>query len=72
VVTGRGRARRRRSRASAGPAGVPDELRELAEPIGIADVQVDLILGGAQAEPHRLLRRAAIQIVFKDDPCPGS
>jgi hypothetical protein len=59
----------------------------LAELGGVLGIQVDLIVGAVEGEPHGLLRRAAGQIVFQDDgyflghlnlstamvpaPCPG-
>jgi hypothetical protein len=47
------------------PVIVVDEGRELpAERGGVLGAQIDLVLGAAQPEPHRLIRRAAIKIVF--------
>ena len=39
----------------------------LAESAGVLGVQVDLVVGAADPEPHRFLRRATIEIVFEDD-----
>src|SRR6266496_1642758 len=51
-----------------GLAGVADEGRELPpERGGVLGAQIDLVLCAAQPEPHRLIRRAAIQIVFEHD-----
>jgi hypothetical protein len=45
-----------------------DEGRELAaERPGVLLAQVDLVHRAVEGEPHRLIRRAAIQIVFQDD-----
>jgi hypothetical protein len=44
---------------------VCDERCELpAERGGVAGAQVDLVLRAADPEPHRLIRRASIKIVF--------
>src|SRR6266487_4508813 len=49
-------------------AGVLDERRELlAEGTGVRGAQVDLAVGAAEPEPHCLICRAAIQIVFQRD-----
>src|SRR6266851_2819291 len=49
-----------------GLAGVLKIGRELlAERGGVLGVQVNLIVGAVEGEPHRLLRRAAGQIVFQ-------
>src|SRR6266704_3643546 len=57
--------------ARLGPPGLAAVLnvgRELlAERGGVLGVQVDLIAGAIESEPHRLLRRAAGQIIFQDD-----
>jgi hypothetical protein len=46
-------------------ARVGDERRELsAERRGVAGAQVDLVRRAADPEPHRLIRRALIEIVF--------
>jgi len=39
----------------------------LAERPGIVLVQIDLVRGAADLEPHRLRCRAAVKIVFKRD-----
>jgi hypothetical protein len=45
-----------------------DERCDLpAERRGVLVAQVDLIFGAAQPEPHGLIRRAAIKIVFQRD-----
>jgi hypothetical protein len=45
-----------------------DERRELsAERIGVLGAQIDLIVGAAEPEPHRLIRRASIKVVFQRD-----
>src|SRR5512140_3560239 len=50
----------------AGPAGVLDERSDLAaERRGVLSAQVDLIVGAAEPEPHRLIRRATINVVFQ-------
>ena len=47
------------------PAGVLDERRELpAERISVHCAQVYLVVGAAEPEPHRLIRRASIEIFF--------
>src|SRR6266496_6328965 len=49
-------------------AGVFDERCDLpAERRGVLGAQVDLVLGAAQPEPHRLIRRTAIKNVFQCD-----
>src|SRR5689334_2037522 len=51
-----------------GPARVLDERRELpAERRGVLSAQVDLVVGAAEPEPHRLIRRASINVVFQRD-----
>jgi hypothetical protein len=51
-----------------GLAGVLEERGELlAERGGVLLVQVDLIVRAADGEPHRLLRRAAIQVIVEGD-----
>jgi hypothetical protein len=53
------------ARPPASLAGVLDERRKLLpERPGVLLAQIDLVLGAAQPEPHRLLRRAPIKIVF--------
>jgi len=55
-------------RRAARLAGVLDERREhRAQGTGVLGAQVDLVVGAAETEPHRLIRRAAIQIVFQRD-----
>src|SRR5215468_214184 len=50
------------------PAGVLKVGRELlAERGGVLGAQVDLIVGALEGKPHRLLGRAAGQIVFEHD-----
>src|SRR5215470_12489954 len=45
-----------------------DEGRELpAERVGVLGAQVDLIVGAAEPEPHRLIRRASVKVVFQCD-----
>ena len=39
----------------------------LAERGGVLGIQVDLIVGALEGKPHRLLGRAAGQIVFQHD-----
>jgi hypothetical protein len=52
-------------RLAAGPAGVVNERRELfAELRGVLLAQVDLVFRAAHPEPHGLVRRSAIKIVF--------
>src|SRR5215472_5302589 len=52
--------------SSPSPAGVLDERRQpLAERAGVLLVQVDLVGRAADYEPHRLVGRAALQIVFE-------
>jgi hypothetical protein len=47
---------------------VLDERRELpTERRGVLSAQIDLVLGAAQPEPHRLIRRASIKVVFQRD-----
>src|SRR5215467_7209637 len=49
-----------------GLAGMLDERRDLlAERGGVLLAQVDLIVRAAEGEPHGLIRRAAIQVVFQ-------
>src|SRR4249919_4033629 len=49
-------------------ASVFDERSDLpAERCGVLLARVDLVLGAAQPEPHRLIRRTAIKIVFQCD-----
>jgi len=53
------------SLTSARPAGVFEVGGKLAgESRGVAGVQIDLVVGAADPEPHDLSRRAAIKIVF--------
>src|SRR5262249_52981349 len=50
---------------AARPAGVSEVGGELAaESRGVAGVQIDLVVGAADPEPHGLIRRTAIKIVF--------
>jgi len=47
---------------------VLDERRQLlAESPGVLGAQVDLVAGAFETEPHRLICRAAIQVVFQRD-----
>jgi hypothetical protein len=47
---------------------VLDEWRELlTERIGVLLAQVDLVVRTAESEPHGLVRRAAIKVVFQRD-----
>jgi hypothetical protein len=47
---------------------VPDKGHQLpAERSGVLGAQVDLVLGAAEPESHRLIRRAAIKVVFQRD-----
>jgi hypothetical protein len=47
---------------------VADEGLELAaERLGVLLAQVDLVRRAVEGEPHRLIRRAAIKIVFQND-----
>jgi len=47
---------------------VLDEWRELlTERIGVLLAQVDLVVRTAEAEPHGLIRPAAIKVVFQRD-----
>src|SRR5215471_21506564 len=49
-------------------AGVPDEGRQLpAERRGVLAVQIYLVIRAVDPEPHRLIRRATIKIVFQRD-----
>src|SRR5262249_53346928 len=51
-----------------GPAGVLDERRQLlAERRRVPLAQIDLIVRATEGEPHRLVRGAAIKIVFQRD-----
>jgi len=51
------------SRCPPGPAGVLQIGRELlAERGDVLGVQVDLIIGAIESEPHRLLRRATVSL----------
>src|SRR5215510_11773606 len=51
-----------------GPAGMLEVGPELlAERSGVLGVQVDLTVGAIEGEPHRLLCRAAGQVVFQRD-----
>src|SRR5215472_2966566 len=48
-----------------------DEGRELpAERPGVLLIQIDLVLRAAQPEPHRLVCRTSVKIVFKRDSYP--
>jgi len=38
-----------------------------AERRGVGGVQVDLVVGAADPEPDRLIRRTTFEIVFEDD-----
>jgi hypothetical protein len=54
--------------ASASPAGVFGVAGELPpEGAGVLGAQLDLVIGAAGPEPDRLIRQAALEIVFKDD-----
>src|SRR5712691_10179544 len=56
------------SQSPASCAGVLDERRELrAEGAGVLAAQIDLIFRALEAEPHGLVCRAAIQVVFQRD-----
>jgi hypothetical protein len=46
-------------------------LELLAEDMRLLCAHVDLILRALEPEPHRLLGRAAVQIVFQRDPANG-
>src|SRR5712692_3048790 len=62
------RPRRPARRPAARLAGVLDERRELlAEGTGVLGAQVDLVVGTAEPEPHRLIRRAAIEVIVQRD-----
>ena len=52
----------------AGSAGMLDEGRELAaERGGVLSAQIDLVVGAANSEPDRLIRRPSVKIVFQHD-----
>jgi hypothetical protein len=52
-------------RLAAGPPGMIDKRRELsAELRGVLITQIDLVFRPAHAEPHGLIRRPAVKIVF--------
>ncbi|HEX2322433.1 MAG TPA: hypothetical protein VHJ18_25920 [Streptosporangiaceae bacterium] len=45
-----------------------DQRRELlTEGLGVLGVQIDLVVGTAEPEPHRLIRGAAIEVIFQRD-----
>src|SRR5580658_10698362 len=72
VPAGRRRTPRPGTLPAAVPAGVIDKRCQLrAEPARVHSAQVNLILRRTEAEPHRLLRRAAVEIVFESDHGPG-
>src|SRR5215472_9824438 len=55
-------------RPAPGLAGVLDKWCELlTERIGVLLAQVDLVVRTAESEPHGLVRRAAIKVVFQRD-----
>src|SRR5262249_23759004 len=56
------------NQSSAGLAGMLDERRELlAEGAGVLAAQINLIIRALEAEPHSLVRWAAIQVVLQRD-----
>jgi hypothetical protein len=56
------------ARLPPGLAGMADEGLELAaERLGVLLAQVDLVRRAVEGEPHRLIRGAAIKIVFQND-----
>jgi len=68
ALTARCTTPRQAARSPPGLAGMVDEWCELPpERRGVLGAQVDLVLGPADGEPHRLIRRAAIEIVFERD-----
>jgi hypothetical protein len=49
-----------------------DKRRELfAELRGVLLAQIDLVFRAGHAEPHGLVRRSTVKVVFQRDDCPS-